>query len=81
MKGGGGVCEADAANGFDIIPDSRCNLFSMIKNTTNYFTTETIGRTNAFPLRVAEPWKNLSESVVQATSINSFKYRLDKTIS
>ena len=28
-------------------------------------------RKNAFPLRVAEPWNSLSNSVIQARSINS----------
>ena len=35
-------------------------------------------RKNAFPLRVAEPWNSLPNSVVQARSINSFKNKLDK---
>ena len=32
---------------------------------------------NAFPLRVAEPWNSLPNSVMQARSINSFKNHLD----
>ena len=35
-------------------------------------------RKNAFPLRVAEPWNSLPNSVIQARSINSFKNKLDK---
>ena len=31
-----------------------------------------------YSLRVAEPWNNLPNSVIQATSINSFKNRLHK---
>ena len=32
---------------------------------------------NAFLLRVTEPWNSLSESVIQAKSINTFKNHLD----
>ena len=35
-------------------------------------------RKNAFPVRVAEPWNRLPNSVIQARSINSFKNHLDK---
>ena len=35
-------------------------------------------RKNAFPLRVAEPWNSLPNSVIQGRSINSFKNKLDK---
>ena len=42
------------------------------------FTQRAKKKKNAFPLRVAEPWNSLPNSVVQARSINSFKNKLDK---
>ena len=35
-------------------------------------------RKNAFPIRVAEPWNSLPETVVQAKSLNAFKNHLDQ---
>ena len=35
-------------------------------------------RKNAFPIRVTVPWNSLTETVVQAKSLNTFKNRLDK---
>ena len=35
-------------------------------------------RKNAFSLKVAEPFNSLPNSIIQATSINSFKNRLEK---
>ena len=38
-------------------------------------------RKYAFPIRVAETWNSLPNSVIQARSINSFKNKLDKFCS
>ena len=35
-------------------------------------------RKKKFPIRATEPWNSLPETVVQAKSLNTFKYRLDQ---
>ena len=49
-------------------------------HTLKLFTqrTKTNIRTNAFLIRVTEPWNSLPETVVQTKSLNTFKNRLDQ---